>query len=1369
MKKLVFFLTLLLSLTNLFSQENPIYGSKVIVRKRDTSSAEFQIINSTRNVSGFLKNTGGGNTIFKIPSQSEIAALPDSLLARYTKTQADARFKSISYIPDWLELTGVPSNFSTTYALSNDIQDSLLNKVSRSGSYADPSWITSINYSKLVGTVPTWNQNTTGNAATVTNGVYTTGSYTNPAWIVSLDYSKLTGTVPTWNQNTTGNAATVTNGVYTTGSYANPTWITSLDYSKLTGTIPTWNQNTTGNAATVTNGVYTTGSYADPSWITSLGWSKISGAPAFITGINSSMVTTALGYTPENISNKGIANGYADLDVGGKIPASRIDFGQTGQTFVVASQAAMLAVSGANIGALAVRTDESKNYRLIAQPASTLGNWQLLLSPDAPVQSVNGYTGNVNLLTTHISEGSNYWWTAARSRAAQSLTTTGNSGSATYDNSTGVLNVPTYTLAGLGGISLTSLSFTPGSGGYNSSTGVITIPTNTNQLTNGAGFITGYTETDPTIYAWAKAATKPSYIYSEIGGTVPTWNQSTTGNAATATIAANSTLLQGFSATVAANANTVALRDGSGYLRSVFFYDDNTAVVGSGITSMYGGNGDKYMYKYSAAAVQTFLGLGSAAYTASSSYYSAGSTVANSNLWGGLSFLDVNLTTPSYVLTSTGGGEYKYSTIAQIMSAAGLGSYAYRSSGLAELSGANFTGDINGTNATFNGNITLQVGANRHLQIGSATSYYWRLKSVNDNFLINMGADALTAAQFIYPTGAVEFYGGITNSNSNSYIRSISTVAANDAVVSAQWGDGNGMHMKYNPSIAVGYIQNSYPVFSGQPYGDIHIRQNLAGSMTTRMLFKGETGFIGINSISPDAPLHINGGPSMTGGWNRTLTLQSTFPSIVFNSANQTYAGIAYDYSSNMIFRVGANTNDIFSSGVMALILNSSSGAASFGSSVTANGLNANSGWNITLSGGDIYFNNNGGYGLLSQNAARQLAVTNSGITIPQHLSVGNRAALTPSNMGYSSSYKTLIVGSTGTNYISDATSLAFNVDLSGNPSGSFTGNGFEYFWRNTGEFRTPNAANNGFNILYSWNSSGEINIPNPVNLGSTTVNGIAAVTNYVSAPNFYTGTGGYFRVSGGSGVYWEDYQTRLISTSLYYTQSWSDNGIIIANRSGTAKGYIYHDGSGFGLLHSAGGWALRVNTGTSGGELYGSWSVGNLTATNFIRSGGTSSQFLKADGSIDANTYATTASLSSYATTSSLSGYVDISNNQYEIGGNKTFLADVVVNGKLTGSRLLGNTATYTSAATISSSITTAFCSNSSGSNYTLTMPSASGVTGQIMTVILTSGTLANTVTLSGINGGSYVLTCYASVVLVSDGSTWKIASVYNNTAPCS
>lgn len=54
--------------------------------------------------------------------------------------------------------------------------------------------------------------------------------------------------------------------------------------------------------------------------------------------------------------------------------------------------------------------------------------------------------------TTNISEGTNLYYTDARARSAVSLTTTGSSGASTYSSSTGVLNVPTYTLSGLGGV-----------------------------------------------------------------------------------------------------------------------------------------------------------------------------------------------------------------------------------------------------------------------------------------------------------------------------------------------------------------------------------------------------------------------------------------------------------------------------------------------------------------------------------------------------------------------------------------------------------------------------------------------------------------------------------------------------------------------------------------------------------------------------------------------------------------------------------------------------------------------------------------------------------------------------------------------------
>jgi hypothetical protein len=46
------------------------------------------------------------------------------------------------------------------------------------------------------GATGTWNIDILGNAGTVTNGVVTTGSYANPSWITSLAASKLTGSIP---------------------------------------------------------------------------------------------------------------------------------------------------------------------------------------------------------------------------------------------------------------------------------------------------------------------------------------------------------------------------------------------------------------------------------------------------------------------------------------------------------------------------------------------------------------------------------------------------------------------------------------------------------------------------------------------------------------------------------------------------------------------------------------------------------------------------------------------------------------------------------------------------------------------------------------------------------------------------------------------------------------------------------------------------------------------------------------------------------------------------------------------------------------------------------------------------------------------
>jgi hypothetical protein len=75
-------------------------------------------------------------------------------------------------------------------------------------------------------------------------------------------------------------------------------------------------------------------------------------------------------------------------------------------------------------------------------------------------------------------------------------------------------------------------------------------------------------------------------------------------------------------------------------------------------------------------------------------------------------------------------------------------------------------------------------------------------------------------------------------------IVSMSTVASNDAVIAARWTSGTGLEMRYNPNNALCYIDSTYPLSSGQVFGDIHIRQNVGGTMTSRMTFKAETGHI---------------------------------------------------------------------------------------------------------------------------------------------------------------------------------------------------------------------------------------------------------------------------------------------------------------------------------------------------------------------------------------------------------------------------------------------------------------------------------------------------------------------------------------------
>jgi len=108
-------------------------------------------------------------------------------------------------------------------------------------------------------------------------------------------------------------------------------------------------------------------------------------------------------------SQVGANNGAASLDATGKVPSVQIPAISFSSVDVVNSMAAMLSFTSGTglptdrlIGSIVVRLDSSKNFVLAQLPASNRANWVELVNPDAPVKTVNGLYGYVDLRKANI-------------------------------------------------------------------------------------------------------------------------------------------------------------------------------------------------------------------------------------------------------------------------------------------------------------------------------------------------------------------------------------------------------------------------------------------------------------------------------------------------------------------------------------------------------------------------------------------------------------------------------------------------------------------------------------------------------------------------------------------------------------------------------------------------------------------------------------------------------------------------------------------------------------------------------------------------------------------------------------------------------
>jgi hypothetical protein len=221
-----------------------------------------------------------------------------------------------------------------------------------------------------------------------------------------------------------------------------------------------------------------------------------------------------------NSSEKAAANGVATLNASGKIPTSQIPAISFSSGYVVSSASQMLALSSAVVGSIAIRTDNSKNYVLSANDPTVLSNWLELLMP-AAVSSVNGYTtSSIVLTSTDINEGTNLYFTNDRAKSALNSFISGEN-PISYNTGTSKISI---------------IQSSSNSNGYLSSTDWNTFNNKLNSFSSQSANM---------VYASPNGNSGSPSFRSLVAADIPTLDQNTTGNAATASSLLNTRTING--------------------------------------------------------------------------------------------------------------------------------------------------------------------------------------------------------------------------------------------------------------------------------------------------------------------------------------------------------------------------------------------------------------------------------------------------------------------------------------------------------------------------------------------------------------------------------------------------------------------------------------------------------------------------------------------------------------------------------------------------------------------------------------------------------------------------------------------------------
>ena len=476
---------------------------------------------------------GSGANLTNVPAASITGNLPASQITGLSAVATNGSYASLSGLPtiptNTTQLTNgsgfITSSDSVAYAASSGVASTLSGSLPSSKVTGLASVATLGTFSSLI-SIPT-----TLSGYGITDPVLlSTGTYSNPIWLTSLDYTKLTG-APTNVSAFTNDAGYVQSGGTAEGLAVSGTAnITGVFVASGTSnTMP--NQTLSGGSASVlTQGL------ADQRYIQSGGSGSLvlsgtvsaanfAGSGANLTNVPAASITGNLPASQITGLSAVATNGsYASLSGLPTIPTDTTEL-TNGTGYITSSGSAAYAANAGTASALSgtIGTAQITGLSLVA----TTGSFGALLSKPTTLAGygitdsvvVSGGTatnlmlaGNTNVVGLLIVNGtSNTMPNQTLSGGSTSILTqkladqryiqSGSSGNLILSgtvsaakfagNGANLTNVPAASITGnLPASQITGLSAVATNGSYASLSGVPTIPTDTTQLTNGTGYIT---------------------------------------------------------------------------------------------------------------------------------------------------------------------------------------------------------------------------------------------------------------------------------------------------------------------------------------------------------------------------------------------------------------------------------------------------------------------------------------------------------------------------------------------------------------------------------------------------------------------------------------------------------------------------------------------------------------------------------------------------------------------------------------------------------------------------------------------------------------------------------------------------------------